>query len=213
MGRKKKEQKISISDIIDEINGFEKYVKMKESMNEDFKKHLQAYIKQGMAVQKKYIQDINEIVKLDNIEQCENFIKQISSDIPKFATMEETNQFLNELVKSLDDGKEKPTYDFRDSEFINKELPTELREKVFKLQDEDQRLDGELKTNFQTMTEMVYPLHRLSTEKMNFLWNLTSWKFNSLTTKQLNNYTKAIMLLTALVVILTIVTAIEFFLK
>ena len=211
MAKKQKEKKF---DIDKEINEYEKYIKMKEEMNKDGKKHIKIYTEQGMVVQKKYIQDIKKLVEMNNVKQCEDFIKEISTDIPKFITMEEMNLYLNELVKSLDDdNKEKQKYDFRKSEYINKKLTTKQKEKIFKLEDEENKLDLELKANFQTMTEMIYPLHRLSAEKTNFLWNLTSWKFNALLTKQMNGYTKAIMLLTVLIVILTVVTTVEFFLK
>jgi hypothetical protein len=178
-----------------------------KKIEEDNKKYLQDALKE----QEEFQSIVKQIIEIENTKQCEELIKKIAEDIPSDIMFNNLYSIFQEFMKEEESkiGELKEL----DDEKIRNVFTEEQSRKAIDLDKEERQLKEDLKDEFHTMTDMIYPFLSLSKDQWSFLWNLASWKSNLLLTKQMKKYTYWVMILTGIVVIFTIILVIVPFFK
>jgi len=196
------------------LTEWEKNNSTKKGIHNRMLEDMSKYTKEGLDVQKKKFDDnVDRVVKINDMEECEEFINNIAKDISEYISINEAHPIMRDMVIDLKSETNKFNQEYLEQQIKKKTLTKEQLEKALKLENEEKQLRELITDDFDIMTERVFPLQILSSEKRSFLWNLTSWKFNILLTKQMKKYTFWVMMLTIFIVVLTIILVILSFLN
>jgi hypothetical protein len=189
------------------LNDWEKENKQLKENLEKFKNNMISYFEEGEKTQEEYINNIEKISKIKNVKECENFINEISEDIPSHITVREVQPLMINLIKDMKEQQKKlKEVNLDDDESIKKVVPKEQGDKAIKLEKEKKQLQKNYQENLEIMAEQIPLILSLSREKWSFLWNLASWKFNAILSKEMRKYSFWVMILTIIVVIFMIIS-------
>jgi hypothetical protein len=201
-------------EIEDALDAWEKENETRRDLHKKMQQDINIYFKQGFDKQKGYKENIDHIINIKNTKQCEELINKIAKDIPAHIIMNMAHPLMQNIVEeSKEKTKKVKELNLEDDEAVKKVLSKEQRDKALKFDKEEKQLRGELDSDFEIMTNTIFPLMMFSRDQWSFLWNLASWKSNLLLTKQMKNYTYWVMVLTGVVVFFTIILVIVSFIK